>query len=181
MDGKIRIAITGMTTLESFALKTLIHEEHEVSVDIISGMADLIREGENVTLHIVSDTLFVANLSFFMPRAMKTIVVTNECQKEETDMLSIKLIWNKSDVSEIKEVISRAIRSVAQDAPMGQLSQRETEVLRQIALGKLNKEIADFLCISINTVITHRKNISAKLGIKSASGLGRFAMMNGLV
>ncbi|MDE6753269.1 MAG: helix-turn-helix transcriptional regulator, partial [Muribaculaceae bacterium] len=50
-----------------------------------------------------------------------------------------------------------------------------------IAQGKINKEIADILCISVNTVITHRKNISSKLGIKSASGLSLYAMMNGII
>ncbi len=61
------------------------------------------------------------------------------------------------------------------------LSQRERDVLRQIASGKTNKEIADVLNISINTVITHRKNLSAKLGIRSASGLSLYALMNGYI
>ena len=61
------------------------------------------------------------------------------------------------------------------------LSQREVEVLRLIASGHINKEIADKLAISLNTVLTHRKNITAKLGIKSVSGLTFYAMMNGLV
>ena len=60
-------------------------------------------------------------------------------------------------------------------------SQRETEVLRLVASGCINKEIAHRLNISINTVLTHRKNITAKLGIKSVSGLTFYAMMNGLI
>ncbi len=50
------------------------------------------------------------------------------------------------------------------------LSQREMDVLRLVALGFLNKEIADKLNISLNTVLSHRKNITAKLGIKTVSG-----------
>ncbi|WP_367400742.1 response regulator transcription factor [Coprobacter fastidiosus] len=50
-----------------------------------------------------------------------------------------------------------------------------------MAQGFLNKEIADRLNISINTVLSHRKNITAKLGIKSVSGLSFYAMMNGYV
>ena len=51
------------------------------------------------------------------------------------------------------------------------LSEREIDVLKLLAEGKSNKEIADNLNISINTVITHRKNISQKTGIKSVSRL----------
>ena len=50
-----------------------------------------------------------------------------------------------------------------------------------VASGMTNKEIADKLCISINTVLSHRKNITSKLGIRSASGLSVYAMMNGYI
>jgi DNA-binding NarL/FixJ family response regulator len=61
------------------------------------------------------------------------------------------------------------------------LSKREEDVLRLLALGKSNKEIADELTISINTVITHRKNISQKTGIKSVSGLTIYAVVQNLI
>lgn len=61
------------------------------------------------------------------------------------------------------------------------LSSREIEVLKEVALGYSNKEIADRLFISINTVITHRKNITEKLGIKTISGLTVYALMNKLI
>ena len=61
------------------------------------------------------------------------------------------------------------------------LSEREREVLVQIAKGLSNKEIADALCLSTHTVITHRKNIAAKLNIHSTAGLTIYAIANGLV
>lgn len=61
------------------------------------------------------------------------------------------------------------------------LSDRETDVLRFVAQGYSNKEIAEKLYISINTVITHRKNITEKLGVKTIAGLTVFAMMNGII
>lgn len=61
------------------------------------------------------------------------------------------------------------------------LSLREIEILKEVALGYSNKEIADRLFISINTVITHRKNITDKLGIKTIAGLTVYALMNNLI
>ncbi len=61
------------------------------------------------------------------------------------------------------------------------LSDREIEVLKAIALGYSNKEIADELFISTNTVITHRKNITDKLGIKTIAGLTVYAIINSLI
>ena len=61
------------------------------------------------------------------------------------------------------------------------LSEREKDVLRCVALGLINKEIADRLFISLHTVITHRKNITGKLGIKTVAGLTVFAILNKLV
>lgn len=61
------------------------------------------------------------------------------------------------------------------------LSERERDVLVQIVKGLSNKEIADVLCISVHTVITHRKNITRKLNIHSTAGLTIYAIVNHLV
>ena len=61
------------------------------------------------------------------------------------------------------------------------LSAREIEVLILITKGLINKEIADKLNISLTTVISHRKNITEKLGIKSVSALTIYAVMNGYI
>ena len=61
------------------------------------------------------------------------------------------------------------------------LSPREKEIVVCVARGMANKEIADELCVSINTVTTHRRNISAKLGIHSPVGLAIYAIVNKLV
>ena len=67
------------------------------------------------------------------------------------------------------------------DTSNSELSQREIDVLRLVANGHINKEIADILNISINTVLSHRKNITSKLGIRSVSGLSLYALMNGYI
>ncbi|WP_337951211.1 response regulator transcription factor, partial [Paraprevotella clara] len=61
------------------------------------------------------------------------------------------------------------------------LSTREIEVLTLIVRGLTNKEIADRLCISTTTVISHRKNIMEKLNVRSVSGLTIYAVMNGYI
>jgi len=62
-----------------------------------------------------------------------------------------------------------------------ELSQREKEILICVAKGMLNKEIADLYNISIYTVITHRKNITRKTGIKTVAGLTVYALLNNLI
>ena len=59
-----------------------------------------------------------------------------------------------------------------------QLSEREIDVLKLLAKGHSNKEVADSLNISVNTAITHRKNISQKTGIKTMAGLTIYAVVN---
>jgi DNA-binding NarL/FixJ family response regulator len=61
------------------------------------------------------------------------------------------------------------------------LTERELEVLRLVACGDLNKQIADKLSISLHTVISHRKNITRKLQIKTVAGLTIYALLNGLI
>ena len=61
------------------------------------------------------------------------------------------------------------------------LSPREREVVSCLAMGLSNKEIASKLNISINTVITHRKNIATKLSIHSVAGITIYAIVNNLV
>ena len=63
----------------------------------------------------------------------------------------------------------------------GELSEREKDVLIQVVRGLSNKEIADVLCISTHTVITHRTHITRKLNIHSTAGLTIYAIVNHLV
>lgn len=61
------------------------------------------------------------------------------------------------------------------------LSQREKDIVIGVVKGLTNKEIADKLCISIHTVLTHRRNIARKLEIHSPAGLVIYAIVNGIV
>ena len=81
--------------------------------------------------------------------------------------------------------VARNITDMVFKAGTGQnseaLSDREKDVIIALVQGMANKEIADHLCISVNTVITHRRNIARKLQIHSPAGLTIYAIVNGLV
>ncbi len=80
----------------------------------------------------------------------------------------------------INEAISAfANADAAEEAEV--LSDREKEVIVSVVQGMSNKEIGEHLCISVNTVITHRKHIAKKLQIHSPAGLTIYAIVNGLV
>lgn len=75
-------------------------------------------------------------------------------------------------------LVSHSHRKPEDDSP---ISERELEVLKLISLGHINKEIADKLNISLNTVLSHRKNITSKLGIKTVSGLTFYSLSHGYI
>ena len=90
-----------------------------------------------------------------------------------------------------EEILEPMVQTLENSAPQGlhkvsgeereAVSEREKEILVGVAKGLLNKEIADIYNISPYTVITHRKNITRKTGIKSVAGLTVYALLNGLI
>ncbi len=102
----------------------------------------------------VEDHIFVPAI-----RRMEQAVKQNDVTRNITDMVF------KSSISQNPEA----------------LSDREKDVIISLVQGMSNKEIADHLCISTNTVITHRRNIARKLQIHSPAGLTIYAIVNGLV
>ena len=90
----------------------------------------------------------------------------------------LEQITKQNDVS---RNISGMVFGSAQAQNPDALSDREKDVIISLVQGMSNKGIADHLCISINTVITHRRNIARKLQIHSPAGLTIYAIVNGLV
>ncbi len=72
-------------------------------------------------------------------------------------------------------------KSIKSSTSWDTLTQREREILKMIAEGYKNKDIADYLCISAKTVEKHRANLMKKLDLHSASSLTAFAMEKGLI
>ena len=92
----------------------------------------------------------------------------------------IRKIENDLKSERINSVIS-AFANADVETSSEVISDREKEVIIAVVQGMSNKEIADHLCISVNTAITHRKNIARKLQIHSPAGLTIYAIVNGLV
>lgn len=80
----------------------------------------------------------------------------------------------------VNEILNSLLSDQSKDSDT-ELTKREIEVLQLITKGYSNKEIADHLFVSTHTVISHRKNISEKTGIKSASGLTMYAILKKIV
>lgn len=145
----------------------------------------------------VSSQILIANADFFLARPQQTIVLT-------THPIASKQFssFHTLDTSQMERDLIKAILRLHQYAhgcsgpqgfrhgivpeteimtPATDISPRETEVLALIVRGFLNKEIADHLCISLPTVISHRKNICEKLHLRSVSSLTIYAVTHGIV
>ena len=77
--------------------------------------------------------------------------------------------------------VTNTLQSEADEPDTAPLSDREKDVLVCLSKGLKNNEIADTLNISVHTVITHRKNIVRKTGIKSVAALTVYAILNNLI
>jgi DNA-binding CsgD family transcriptional regulator len=97
------------------------------------------------------------------------------------------LIQKFDDTLSVTATLEQITHKIGQINPASEKSQhddltdREIEVLKQMVKGFANKEIADTLNISIHTVISHRKNITEKTGIKSLSGLTIYAITKKII
>jgi DNA-binding NarL/FixJ family response regulator len=148
--------------LASYNPEILIINPLLIAFDADEAFQKLLRDFPNVTP--------VALVSSFVDKAIikqfnEVIEMTDSKQKVVTKIFNL-LSDSKSSLDKPESV---------------ELSNREIDVLVALAKGLTNKEISDQLFISVHTVITHRKNIIRKTGIKSVSGLTVYALLNNLV
>ena len=143
--------------------------------------------------YFISAQIYVEHNAFFLPRKRKTIVLASDSPQFQLSGVPVLNIYEPEEelVKNILKLHQHAhqkgypVKDMPPMIPPAHhqelLSAREIEVLVLITKGLINKEIADKLNISLTTVITHRKNITEKLGIKSVSGLTIYAVMNGYI
>ena len=191
-EGRPKIAIIDSNTLAAMGLKQMLQNVMPImSVDTYGSFVELEANQPDQYFHyFVAIAVVLENKSFFDQRKRKTIVLTLSL-----DTMSQLSEFNCLCINVPEQELVRSLLMLEQHAhgkgehlpPMPAilkrkiLSDREIEVMSLIVQGLINKEIADRLNIGLATVITHRKNIMEKLGMKSVSALTIYAVMHGYV
>lgn len=101
--------------------------------------------------------------------------------EEQIFTASIQALEEKANQPRSLKNISNASHSKKSQDTLNLLSKREKEIICLVTKGLPNRQIAELLNISINTVLTHRRHINKKLEIHSSSELTIHAILNGLV
>ena len=179
----------------------------EPSAIIVNGLSNILLKAGNFDLYKID---YVADMQRFITANKLQLIIINPQLLQQTgkELAHLKLknpnvVWcalvysffepkylNQFDLqiaitdspTTIVEAIRSKLNNETADTDLSmQLSDRELDVLRLLAQGNMNKEIADKLNISVHTVISHRKNITQKTGIKTQSGLTIYALSNKII
>ncbi len=186
------VAIVCPNSLSVMGLRQIISSVNAmVRVDAFASADELREAGAEKYFHFFVDVgVLMAERNFFIQYRHKTIVLTTQTDHAKTLSEFHCLCITGSENQLVRSLLglmsmghshhpAHARANMPQKVTL--LSPREIEVLALVVQGFINKEIADKLNISLTTVITHRKNITEKLGIRSVSALTIYAVMNGYV
>lgn len=183
------IAIIDPNTLSCMGLQTLLEEIIPMAtIRVFHSFSELVDDTPDMYVHyFVSAQIYFEHTTFFLERRPRAIVLAGGENLPQLSGVPTLNIYQdeKALVKSILQMHERGHRhskhSPKETIETNGLSAREIEVLVLITKGLINKEIAEKLNISLTTVISHRKNITEKLGIKSVPGLTIYAVMNGYV
>ena len=186
------VAVVDPNTLSAMGLRQILQNVMPImKVDVYGSFAELEANNPDGYVHyFVAVNVVLQNRSFFLQRRQKTIVLTTSANPNAQMSDFHCLCINLPESQLVRSILMLEQHAHAQGKnlpPMPRalqdkvLTDRETEVLSLIVQGLINKEIASQLNIGLTTVISHRKNIMEKLGMKSVSALTIYAVMHGLV
>ena len=186
------IAIVYSNTLAAIGLKQLLQSFLPMMVvDVFGSYAELAANHPNQYVHYFTDmNIVLENRDFFLQHRHKTIVLTTSAEDNllfpefHSILVSVpekELVRSLIMLEQYAHKEGRNMPPRVRNQKAHELSDREKEVMVLIVKGYINKEIADMLHIALSTVITHRKNIMEKLGLKSVSALTIYAVTNGYV
>ena len=192
MSGRPKIAIIDSNTLATMGLKQILQNVIPImTVDTFGSFAELTSNNPDSYFHyFVSMEIVLRNRTFFLERRHKTIVLTLSVNDASQLSDFHSLFINQPENLLVKAILALQQHAHAKGKNLPKmpkilqqkvLTNREIEVMSYIVQGYTNKEIADILNVSLATIITHRKNIMDKLGMKSVSALTIYAVMHGYV
>jgi DNA-binding NarL/FixJ family response regulator len=191
--GQPKMVVVSSNTLVLIGLRQLLQRVMPmVEVDTLGSFAELTANQPEQYFHFfVSIEIVLSERAFFMERRRKTIVLT-ATQQETTQLTDFHCLY----INQTEQQLLHALLQLQQhghgngrNLPPEMKAERERQILTRseievmglIVQGYINKEVADKLHIGLSTVVTHRKNIMEKLGLKSLSALTIYAVTHGYV
>ena len=185
-----KIAIVDPNTLAAIGLKGLLQNVMPIlQVDSFGSLSELQMNHPDEYVHFfVAMSIVFDNRDFFLRYQRKSIVLTTSPESWIdgfhcicTNVPESQLIHALLSLQQGAHAHGRNLPSMPKAFQQKVLSDREIEVMNLIVQGFINKEIAERLNIALSTVVTHRRNIMEKLGVKSVSALTVFAVTHGYV
>ena len=185
-------AIIDRNTLSYVALKHVLQDMfNQVDVFAYNSIEDFIRDSNRHFIHffVSADILFSNADEFDTLKSQTTVLYTGAAGNIERNGFRVldvslseeKIIQQLQHLQNTGKYENKLSPTKSADNLVQRLSQREKEVLRLIVKGKLNKEVADELKISLPTAIFHRNNICEKFQTRSVGKLTVMAVLSGLV
>lgn len=180
-ERQLNIVSSGLTSIECYVFEKILSERYS---DCMSYACTSVADAPiDADYYILGISAFLKHIQYYMPRRSRLSILVDSANDDiGNEDLELSILRKTDDIELIKSCLFNAIEAIqVDDRECCDLTPREKEVLCLIAKGETIKEIALQLNISVNTALTHRKNISSKLGIRSVSGLSLYAMINGLI
>ena len=191
MERRPAIAVIAPSILTALGMKSILEKIIPMAeVEVFNDVHALEESGMERYFHFFTAApLFVRNSALFRPYRRRVILLAGgSVSPELADMRRLNILRSEEelvrDIMHMHRSVHHDAHDPAPDASAAQgpvLSAREAEVLALIARGHINKEIAQRLGIGLTTVISHRRNLMEKLGIRSVSGLTLYAVTRGYV
>ncbi len=191
MERRPAIAVIAPSILTALGMKSILEKIIPMAeVEVFNDVHALEESGMERYFHFFTAApLFVRHSALFRPYRRRVILLARgSVPPELADMRRLDILRSEEelvrDIMHMHRSVHHDAHDPAPDASAAQgpvLSAREAEVLALIARGHINKEIAQRLGIGLTTVISHRRNLMEKLGIRSVSGLTLYAVTRGYV
>ena len=190
MSKSVKIAVAESSSIVRYGLLAILKKIDFLHIDVIE-----ISESEQLKnfLNWHKPDVLIVNPSFLWALTLQQI--RKEASNPELKCITLQhlvtdynafgcfneVISLNDTAGQISDKLAEILKSPEDEKKHESLSKREVEVLICIIKGMSNKEVADKLCLSTHTVVTHKRNISSKLKIHSTAGLIIYGIVNKLV